>query len=373
MNTATTEPEVVECPDWVEAALFNLETTTPDSQEIIPETSYLLSREESDAIIGDLWGGDWHLRIPGQFCAFNSYRESLDQRYTPMSEKRWDLHGREEGYAGLWRCSSSCRWCPDPLQDVPRGMQSHIDRFIEIETLKLQGLSSQSPRITRLQMAHYPKRCRPCRALYSSRRRGRKAGQRLELLRFIYNWKFTHWIHTEKVRTKPDPWTKEEIMEDKRRMMKKLSRLYESKKWYSKFTGIQVYEAKVRAPGDIVTGKRRDGTEYRREVNTFELHGHIHACIIHPKDGYVDVKDIRKSHFEGSIYKDKYEVRKKGDGSKSKNQKVGKIIADYLVGYCRKDIIGNMGWCGPHKYRHQGEKVWSDDHHLRELISEHSD
>ena len=156
-------------------------------------------------------------------------------------------------------------------------------------------------------------------------------------------------------------------MEDKRRMMKKLSRLYESKKWYEAFTGIQVYEAKVRAPGDIVTGKKADGSEYRREVKTFELHGHIHACIIHPKDGYVDVKSIRESHFEGSIYKDKYEIRKRGDGSESKNQKIGKIIGDYLVGYCRKDIIGNMGWCGPRKYRHQGEKEWDDDHHMRTL------
>ncbi len=367
MNSVTKQPEVVECPDWVEAGMFNVQITKPDCQVAIPETSYLLSREESDRIIGSLTGNNWWWNIPGQWSSFHAYRESLDQRYTPISEKVWDAHASEDGYAGLWRCSSSCRWCPDPFQDVPRGYQNYLDRFVEIETLKTQGVSSLSPLVMKLQQSYFPKRCRPCRALYSSRRRGRKAAQKLELLRFCYDWKFTHWIHTERVRTKSDPWTKEEIMEDKRRMMKKLSRLYESKKWYSAFTGIQVYEAKVRAPGDVVTGKRKDGSEYRREVKTFELHGHIHACIIHPKDGYVDVKSIRESHFEGSIYKDKYEVRKLGNGNVATNQKIGKIIGDYLVGYCRKDIIGNMGWCGPRRYRHQGEKVWDDDHHMRSL------
>ena len=357
----TIQPEVVEIPPWIVAALSQEEITKPDNQYIIPETSYLLSREKSEALVGSLTGVDWKRYIPGQWSAFNAYRESLDQLHHPRPT---DDKGNFFEPEGLWRCSSSCPRCPDPFQDVPRGMDEWRKRWILIyKTVEELGETAAD----RYRQSVFPKRCRPCRALYSSRRRGRKAAQRIETMRDFYGWKFTHWIHTEVVRTKSSPWTKEEIMKDKRRMMKKLSRLYESKEWYAEFTGIQVYEAKVRAPGDIVTGKQKDGTPYRREVNTFELHGHIHACIIHPKDGYVDVKKIRTTHFEGSVYKDKYELNY--DTNKERN--VGKIIGDYLVGYCRKDIIGNMGWCGPRKYRWDPERFANDEtHYVNQTITE---
>ena len=150
----------------------------------------------------------------------------------------------------------------------------------EIHLLTKAGKSETA---AELKQSVFPHRCKPCRRLYSSRYRGRKAAGQLETLALIFNWKFTHWIHTKKVRTKSNPWTEDEIMEEKRKDMKLLSRLYESVEWYPVFTGIQVYEAKVRAPGDIVTGTRRDGSDYNREVTGFELHGHIHACIISPK------------------------------------------------------------------------------------------
>lgn len=343
------QPEVV-MPNWVEAALTNQgEVRNPDNEYIIPETSYLLSRERSDALIGSLtgWSGS---HIPGQWSAFDAHRISQDQ--TPLPIKEWP----EDGKYGLYRASSTCKYCPEPFQDVERGMDAWRKRWIKHYQVKQELGDSAADKY---RQTLFPKRCRPCRALYSSRRRGRKAAEHIEMLRAKYDWKFTHWIHTEPVRTKSSPWTKEEIIQDKRRMMKRLSRLYESIQWYSKFTGIQVYEAKVRAPGDVITGTRPDGTEYRREVKTFELHGHIHACIIHPKDGFVDVKEIRKTYFEGSIYKDKYELNKDSNDERS----IGKIIGDYLVGYCRKDIIGNMGWCGPRKYRFDKKKIANDETH----------
>ncbi len=337
----TIQPEVVE-PNWVEAALHNLvEKTKPDYDYVIPETSYLLSREESDRLIGSLTGSAWDMHIPGQWTEYDIETIHNDQLRHP---RKTDENGNFRVTKGLYRCSSSCARCPSPFQDVKRGIEEYQKRMYEIHLLKEAGRAEAADK---LKQSVFPHRCKPCRRLYSSRYRGRKAAGQLETLALIFNWKFTHWIHTKKVRVKSSPWTENEIMEEKRKDMRLLSRLYESVEWYPVFTGIQVYEAKVRAPGDIVTGTRRDGSDYNREVTGFELHGHIHACIIHPKDGFVDVKKIRSKFFEGSVYKNKYENHKDTGEERS----VGKIIGDYLVGYLRKDIVGNMGWCGPREYR----------------------
>ncbi len=341
----TIQPEVVE-PNWVEAALHNLtEKTKPDYDYVIPETSYLLSREESNRLIGSLTGSGWDMHIPGQWTEYDIETIHNDQRRHP---RKTDEKGNFDVPVGLYRCSSSCARCPSPFQDVERGIEAYNFRMYEIHLLKEAGKSEKADE---LKQAIFPHRCKPCRRLYSSRYRGRKAAGQLEVLAKINNWKFTHWIHTKKVRKKSSPWTEDQIMEEKRKDMRLLSRLYEDKEWYTVFTGIQVYEAKVRAPGDIVTGTRSDGSPYKREVRHFELHGHIHACIIHPKDGFVDVKKIRKKYFEGSVYKDKYEPNKNKDGEIIGERSVGKIIGDYLVGYLRKDIVGNMGWCGPQEQR----------------------
>ncbi len=354
----TIQPEVV-MPKWVEAGLTNLtEITKPDVEYNIPETSYLLSREVSERLMGSL-KGEWTSYIPGNYCEIDLECLVNDQLKHP-----WPTE--QDGSfkyipPGLHRCSSSCSRCKWPFQDVERGMKAYHNRMTAIYGLKMAGKSQSADE---LKQAIFPKRCKPCRALYSSRRRGRKAAEHLELLMNLYKWKVTHWIHTDPVRTKSSPWTDKEIKEDKRKLMKKLSRLYESVEWYNMFTGIQVYEAKVRAPGDIVIGTKQDGSEYRREVRDFELHGHIHACIIHPKNGFVNVKNIREKYFEGSIYKDKFELNKDNGEKRS----VVKIIGDYLVGYLRKDIIGNMAWCGPHKYRwNKPGTDLPENHYIREL------
>ena len=356
----TIQPEVV-MPNWVEAGLQNLtEITKPDVEYDIPETSYLLSREVSERLIGSL-KGDWTDYIPGNYCEIDIECIVNDQLKHPWPTNKDGSFIMKTVPSGLHRCSSSCSRCKWPFQDVERGMKAYQDRICAIATFQMAG---ESQKADLLKQAVFPKRCKPCRKLYSSRRRGRKAAERLELLMKLYNWKVTHWIHTEKVQKQSYPFTDKQIKLDKKIKMKKLSRLYESKQWYSQFTGIQVYEAKIRAPGDIVTGTKPDGGEYRREVKTFELHGHIHACVIHPKNGFVDVKEIRSKYFEGSIYKDKFELNK-DDGEE---RTVVKIIGDYLVGYLRKDIIGNMSWCGPHRYRwNKTGTELPGDHYIREI------
>lgn len=291
-------------PQWVQAAMA-------DNIHSDCETSYLRYQEKEPEIpihrferyVANAEGFDYNPDIEYDLAEY--------RRITPWSEKT-HLNMLEKGYK---RARSTCLYCMYPWTNNYNG--------------------------------NYPWRCKPCNRRNSFIDRGKRAGKKLHAIMSAMDWKPTMWTFTEKVRKQNHPFSEQEIMKDKTRMMEICYNMFRSQAWYPdrQWQAITVYEAVVRAPGDEI--KDRSSGEVIRTATNFELHGHIHMAVVHGKDSYADWHSIKENYFEGPHYLDKFEP----DYRSGKERTPLKIIEDYLIGYIKKDTFGKYGWAGNRQIR----------------------
>ena len=177
-------------------------------------------------------------------------------------------------------------------------------------------------------------RCSPCNTRYMRWKRVRKAFKWLAKICEDKKCRPKFLTITKTLRTSPTPFTEEMIEADRQKMMREFRMTRKSKAWPNRYAGIWVYEAKVRAPGDIVQARWKDengNREVLRTATEFELHGHIHCALA---TRYLQRDPLLERH----------------EGIHVKVSKVNHM-KKYLMGYMLVDTVGRYNRIG-------GEKTW---------------
>lgn len=174
---------------------------------------------------------------------------------------------------------------------------------------------------TKLQIS--TERCQSCNVRYKRWQRVRRAFKWLQTKCEKIGCRPKFVTLTETLRTSKTPFSQEEIEDDRFRMKEMFRRTRASQAWPSRFAGIWVYEAKVRAPGDEVRERWPDENGNRKLIRTateFELHGHIHACVA---TKWIDREPLLERH----------------EGVHVKASTVNHM-KKYLMGYMLVDTVG---------------------------------
>ncbi len=345
MNTATTEPEVVEWPRWVQVADTTLAQHRNLSQEKRP------------------WDGREHLGefiFAGDMSLFE-YNLLDKKKWEPMSEIKYS-EWKEKGFIA----GSTCRWCPYPYTDG-------YDRI-------------------------FPKRCNDCNTLNSYRARGRKTAKKLLAIKKALDLECVLWTTTFPIVYSNKPLEQDEIaaIAKERRVFVSQNLFRDKKIWHDQFVGINVMECVVTEPGETRKARWMDDDYSREPSNMWSYHIHGHYLILNHKKSKVNLKLAYKkfgrsdhNHTEDDHSLDKTQTpvmrlhyKHERDYDKRKLNSLGeeigtrdemKIMRDYLVGYARKDCIGKYAWNGDknwRKVRSWPDKTWGQplDEKNRELF-----
>ena len=353
MNTATTQPEVVERePPWVRAWSASAPACSASAAEggqtplNPPDGSNAqhrnLSQEKSRAKL--------FRELENLFLKVWEVNWETNQRLTPMSESQWEFLRSKDETAG-----SSCRWCPDP----------HTDGYRDF----------------------YPRRCNPCNTVNSYRYRGRQAALKLLAIKYSLDLESILWTFTFPLVESNRPLDENEIKEiaKERRLYISQNLLRDKNIWHDKFVGINVMECEVTEPGETRKARFWDD-DYERTSNMWTYHIHGHYLILSPKDSKVNLglayqkfgygnqdninsKPNNTTASESIKMRLFYKHERDYDRRKlnSKGETVGtrdemKIMRDYLVGYARKDCLGKLAWNGDTTWRKVRTKI--DDTYL---------
>ncbi len=173
------------------------------------------------------------------------------------------------------------------------------------------------------------KRCSSCNTRFMRWKRVKRAFKWLaqECERLDVQPKFL--TITKTLRTSPTPFTEEMINKDRQIMLKEFRMTRKTQAWPTEYSGIWVYEAKVRAPGDEIRERWPDDDGNHPVIRTateFELHGHIH-CALATK--WIDREPLLERH----------------EGVHVKGSKVNHM-RKYLLGYMLVDTVGRYNRIG---------------------------
>ncbi len=334
MNTATTQPEVVECPRWVQVADTTLAQHRNLSQEKRP------------------WDGREHLGefiFAGDMSLFE-YNLLDKKRWEPMTEERY-LDWKEKG----WIAGSTCRWCPDPMTDG-------------YDTI-------------------FPTRCNDCNTLNSYRFRGRCAAKKLVAIKKSLELESVLWTFTFPLVSSNRPLEEKEIQDiaKERRLYISQNLLRDKKIWHEQFVGINVMECVVTEPGETRSARWMNDNYERESSNMWTYHIHGHYLVLNKRGSKVNL-ELAYAKFgseqDGMPPKMRLNYKHERDYDhrklNSRGEEIGtrdemKIMRDYLVGYARKDCLGKLAWNGDRnwrKVRTWPDKMWGQplDEKNRELF-----
>ncbi len=308
MNTATTQPEVVECPRWVQVADATLAQHRNLSQE---------KRElEKEWFLHDL------------FLQIFEVNWETKKRFTPMSENQWEFLRSKNETAG-----STCRWCPDP----------HSDGYREF----------------------FPTRCNDCNTLNSYRYRGREAAKKLLAIKKSLELESVLWTFTFPLVSSNRPLEEKEIQDiaKERRLYISQNLLRDKKIWHDQFVGINVMECVVTEPGETRKARWMNDNYERKSSNMWSYHIHGHYLVLNKRGSKVNLElayakfgseqdemppKMRLNYKHERDY-DRRKLNTRGEQIGERDEM--KIMRDYLVGYARKDCLGKLAWNGDKNWR----------------------
>ncbi len=352
MNTI--QPEVVECPRWVQVADATLAQHRNLSQE--------------KKVIGWNWGP-----IHEGDMSFLHINGETKKRWEPMSEDHFEFLKRIDMRAG-----STCRYCPSPATDG-------YDRI-------------------------FPERCNDCNTLNSYRARGRKTAKKLVSIKRALDLESVLWTTTFPIVYSNRPLEQDEIaaIAKERRVFVSQNLFRDKKIWHDLFVGINVMECVVTEPGETREARWIDNDYSREPSNMWSYHIHGHYLVLNHKRSKVNLKRAYQKfgyHNQDNIQDQEEEIatisskpNNKATSKKiqmrlyykherdydrrklnSRGEQIGerdemKIMRDYLVGYARKDCIGKYAWNGDKNWRkvrsvdsqgnyfdEDGNELWYED------------